>query len=89
MVILKNLINRHIILDQLQLFPNIQFCLKIDAYQNQKLDDKIASFFGCSVMTGVGVIYKHLSKVKNKNISIGLIGLGSVGFFSLLAFELS
>ena len=51
----------------------------------KKLDDKIASFFGCSVMTGVGVIYKHLSKVKNKNISIGLIGLGSVGFFSLLA----
>ena len=35
-VILKNLINRHIILDQLQLFQNIQFCLKIDAYQNQK-----------------------------------------------------
>jgi len=50
-----------------------------------KLNDKIASFFGCSVMTGVGVVYKHLSKIKNKNISIGLIGLGSVGFFSLLA----
>ncbi len=48
------------------------------------LDDKLAAFFGCSVSTGFGVVYNVLKK-ENKKKSIGIYGLGSVGFFSLLA----
>ena len=48
------------------------------------LKDELAAFFGCSISTGFGVVYNTIPKRKS-NISIGIFGLGSVGFFSLIA----
>ena len=48
------------------------------------LSDELAAFFGCSISTGFGVVYNTIPK-KKSNISIGIFGLGSVGFFSLIA----
>jgi S-(hydroxymethyl)glutathione dehydrogenase/alcohol dehydrogenase len=50
----------------------------------KNLNDKLAAFFGCSISTGFGIVYNSISK-KNRNKSIGIYGLGTVGVFSLLA----
>ena len=50
----------------------------------KNLSDKLATFFGCSISTGFGVVFKTIGK-KKTNIAIGIYGLGSVGFFSLIA----
>lgn len=48
------------------------------------LSDKLAALFGCSISSGFGVVYNTINK-KNRNKSIGIYGLGTVGVFSLLA----
>ena len=48
------------------------------------LKDDLATFFGCSIPTGFGVVFNTIKK-RNINCSIGIYGLGSVGFFSLIA----
>lgn len=50
----------------------------------KELSDKMAAFFGCSISTGFGVVYNTFNK-RNKNKSIGIYGLGTVGIFSLIA----
>ena len=44
---------------------------------------KDASLYGCAIPTGLGMILNQTSNRKNKNI--GIIGLGGIGIFSLIA----
>ena len=52
----------------------------------KNLPSKIAAIFGCSILTGGGIVIKLLKK-KKKNTKICLIGLGGVGTSTLLALK--
>ena len=47
------------------------------------LDKKLSPLFGCAVLTGMGMVYNEAKPKIKENIL--LIGLGGIGFFSLLA----
>ena len=47
------------------------------------LKNKFAPFFGCAALTGMGMVYNQAKPKKNEVIL--LIGLGGIGFFSILA----
>ncbi len=49
----------------------------------KKIDLKFAPFFGCAIPTGFGMIVNQIKHKKNKTLCI--IGLGGIGFFSLIA----
>ena len=49
----------------------------------KNVNKKYASLYGCAIPTGIGMIINQTTKRKNKNI--GIIGLGGIGIFSLIA----
>lgn len=49
----------------------------------KQIDPKFAPFFGCAIPTGFGMVVNQIKNRKNKTLCI--IGLGGIGFFSLIA----
>lgn len=47
--------------------------------------NKIGSFFGCSILTGAGMVFNHIKILPNN--SVVLIGIGGIGLASLLALK--
>ena len=53
--------------------------------KNKKIKDKHASLFGCALPTGAGLVLSQNKMSINSNIAV--IGLGGIGFFSLLTLK--
>ena len=45
-----------------------------------------ASFYGCAVQTGTGIVLNQMKKLK-KNSQVCLIGIGGIGMATLLALK--
>jgi S-(hydroxymethyl)glutathione dehydrogenase/alcohol dehydrogenase len=56
-------------------------CFKV--YKN--FPNKIGSFFGCSILTGAGMVFNHTKILKKHNVAI--IGIGGIGLAALLALK--
>lgn len=56
-------------------------CFKV----HKNFPNKIGSFFGCSILTGAGMIFNH-TKISKKH-SVVIIGIGGIGLAALLALK--
>ena len=51
----------------------------------KKLDEKIASFYGCAILTGAGMVFNEAKPLKSEKVLV--IGLGAVGLSALCALK--